>query len=241
MYFTNLATKPVYGSISLVVDGNTVYTSPPQLFGTGQTAVNLEWKTPTVGKISDYQVQAKAEFYGKSFETSVATITTFPGTKSMSLSDLHGVTTMAENNHDIATAAVLYSSFNNEGTMRFNVSAPDGTCVIGQSEECRVTKTTLGLGGNIKTVTIGDQIFRVRYSGPDALLERFSITSIDPIVGKWKVDIDSQQNGFVPQAHALDNVMLKVKYRVADASLRKLSKFTLFDEGGCLMVTNNNY
>src|SRR2546427_700269 len=218
VYFTNLATKPVYGSVSLVVDGNTVYTSPPQLFGKGQTAVNLEWKTPTVGKISDYQVQAKAEFYGKSFETSVGTITTFPGTKSMSLSDLHDVTTVTENNHDIATAAVLYSSFNNEGTMRYKVIAPDGTCVIGMSNQCLITKSTLGLAGNFKTVTIGDQIFRVRYSGPDSPLERFSITSIDPIVGKWKVDIDTQEKGFVPQAHALDNIMLKVKYRDTVAS-----------------------
>jgi len=176
-----------------------------------------------LGKITDHQVQARAEIYDQSFETDSGSVTTFPGTRTMPLSDLGDVTTITENNHDIATASVLYSSFNSEGTMRFKVVAPDGTCVIGQSEECHVTKTTLGLGGNIKTVTIGDQIFRVRYSGPDASLERFSITSVDPIVGKWKVDIDSQQNGFVPQAHALDNVMLKVKYRVADASLITLS------------------
>ena len=102
--------------------------------------------------------------------------------------------------------------------MRYNVIAPDGTCVIGMSDQCLITKSTLGLAGNFKTVTIGDQIFRVRYSGPDSPLERFSITSIDPIVGKWKVDIDTQEKGFVPQAHALDNIMLKVKYRDTVAS-----------------------
>ena len=223
MYFSNLAPGPVYGSISLIVDGNVVYTSPAQLFAKGQTEVNLQWKTPTVGKVIDHKLQARAEFYGQSVQTVSETITTFPGTKTLPLSDQSDITFIRENNHDIAKASVLYSSFNNEGTMRYRVIAPDGTCVIGVSDKCLVTKSTLGLGGNTKTVTIGDQIFRVRYSGPDSPLERFSITSVDPIVGKWKVDIDSQDKGFVPQAHALDNVLLKVKYQDMDKTRITLS------------------
>src|SRR5207245_10199424 len=111
----------------------------------GQTAVNLEWKTPTLGKITDHRVQARAEIYDQSFETDSGTVTTFPGTKTMPLSDLGELDTVTENSRDIATASVLYSSFNNEGTMRFKVSAPDRTCVIVQSADCHVTHSTLEL------------------------------------------------------------------------------------------------
>jgi hypothetical protein len=41
-YFTNNG-QPVYGTVSLVVDGNTVYTSPGKLFDKGQTPVRQEW------------------------------------------------------------------------------------------------------------------------------------------------------------------------------------------------------
>lgn len=43
-------------------------------------------------------------------------------------------------------------------------------------------------------------------------MERFSITSVDPIVGTWKVEIDSQIDLAV-QTHVMDNVSLKVIYR----------------------------
>ena len=93
----------------------------------------------------------------------------------------------------------------------YKVIAPDGTCVIGGSQNCLVTGTTLGLPGQIKSITIDDQVFRVRYSGSSSPLERFSITSIDPIVGQWKVEIDSQIN-LLPQAHAMEDIFLKIKY-----------------------------
>src|SRR5579864_8729289 len=43
-YFTNTG-KPVFGTVSLIADNNTVYSSVPQMFGSGQTAVDLKWKT----------------------------------------------------------------------------------------------------------------------------------------------------------------------------------------------------
>lgn len=166
-YFTNEATGPLYGVISLIVDGKLVYTSPAQLFGIGQTQVNLEWKTPTIGNLVDHQVQAIAEFYGQSVDTDTSTVTTFPATKTMALSNLFPLDVISENNKPIAKASILYSSFKNEGTMRYKVIAPDGTCVIGGSSDCLVTKSTIGLPGSMKTVTIGEQvlqstIFRVR-------------------------------------------------------------------------------
>ncbi|MEX1053722.1 MAG: hypothetical protein WEC35_04895 [Nitrosopumilaceae archaeon] len=211
-YFTNEASDPVYGTISLLVDGKTVYTSPEQLFDVGQTAVTLEWKTPNVDQVTTHQIEAKAEFYGKSFETET-TISTFPATTTASLLQPHTIEIMADKDgNTVATPSILYASFKDEGDMRYRVIAPDGTCVIGGSEECLVTQSTIGLPSNFKSITVGDQIYRVRYSGPDNLLERFSITSIDPILGKWQVEIDSE-DGLIPQAHAMKDAFFKIKYR----------------------------
>ena len=96
--------------------------------------------------------------------------------------------------------------------MRFKVVAPDGTCVIGGSDNCLVRGSTFGLPGQVKSITVGDQIYRVRYSGTDSPLERFSITSVDPIVGQWSTEIDSQQE-LLPMAHAMQDIFLKITFR----------------------------
>ena len=217
-YFTNNSTGPVYGTISLIIDGNVTYTSTPQVFGVGQTAVNLQWKAPSTGTISDYNMQAVANIYDRSFETSGTTITTFPSVQTVAISQLSTIQMLNESNNTIAQPLVLYSSFNNEGTMQYNVTAPDGTCVIGGSSSCLVQNSTFSLPGSLKSVTIGDQIYRIRYSGPDSPLERFSITSVDPILGNWHVGIESQQS-LLPQAHASEGVFLKIKYREINTSL----------------------
>jgi len=211
-YYTNNSTGPVYGRVVLLVNGTVAYASPSQVFAPGQSTVNLEWKTPTVGKMSQYNVQARAEIFGNSIDTVSWPVTTFPGTANLPISNLVNVTDVSIGNTTIATASTLYSSFKNDGTMNFKVTASDGTCVIGADNECLVTKSTLGLAGNFKTVTVGDQVYRVRYTGSDDPLERFSITSVDSMSGNWKVEIDSASS-LLPMAHAMDDVSLKVKYR----------------------------
>ncbi|HJT10041.1 MAG TPA: hypothetical protein VJ771_04590, partial [Candidatus Nitrosotalea sp.] len=217
-YFTNNSTGPVYGSISLVVDGKISYTSPPQLFATGQTPVSMLWQVPSGGTIKDYQVNAIANFYGQSFTTETSPITSFQSIKTITISTPIDIEMLQENNNTVAKPAVLYSSFKNEGTMRYHVTAPDGTCVIGGASDCLVTQSTFGLRGAFKIVTIGDQTYLVRYSGPDNLLERFSITSVDPIIGQWKVGIDSQSS-LLPQAQAANDVFMKIKYTSAENSV----------------------
>jgi hypothetical protein len=215
-YFTNNGDRPVYGVIHLMDEENIVYTSLPQLFESGETVVKLEWPTPTFGKIHTHQIQAKAEFYGKSFESSPSSITTFPSTKTVPLSRPVQIDSIKDDDGNVvANPTTIYSSFKDEGKMRFRVVSPDGTCVIGGSKECLVTQSTTGLSGNLKSIAVGDQIYRVRYSGPENPLERFSITSIDPIVGHWTVEIDSE-DGFVPQAHAMKDAVFKVKYRAQE-------------------------
>jgi hypothetical protein len=214
-YYTNNSTGPVYGRVVLLVNGVVLYSSPSQVFAPGQSVVNLQWKTPTVGKISQYQLQARAEIFGKSIDTVSWPVTTFPGTAVLPLSQLANVADVSVGNTTIAKASTLYSSFKNDGTMNFKVTASDGTCVIGAGNDCLVTKSTLGLAGNFKTVTVGDQVYRVRYTGADDPLERFSITSVDSMSGNWKVEIDSASS-LLPMAHAMDDVYLKVKYRAVE-------------------------
>ncbi|MGI0010277.1 MAG: hypothetical protein ACREAE_02625, partial [Nitrosopumilaceae archaeon] len=177
-YFTNTSDKPLYGTISLIFDGKTVHTSEPQLFQSGETTVTLVSKTPIVGKVKEYEAYAKAEFYGESIGTEKVPLYSFPATQSVSLSKPREIEIIKNADGDtVANPTILYASFRDEG-MRYRVIAPDGTCVIGGSEECLVTQSTTGLQGNLKSVMLGEQVYRVRYSGPDNPLERFSITSI---------------------------------------------------------------
>ncbi|MBI3640596.1 MAG: hypothetical protein HY223_09860, partial [Thaumarchaeota archaeon] len=211
-YFTNEDNRPVYGTISLIVDGKSVYTSQGQLFKTGQIPVTLEWKTSPTYQLTNHNIKAVANVYDKSF-TAQATITTFSATKTISISAPIKIESITDNDgHTIANPQILYSSFNNEGNMRFKVVAPDGTCVIGGSDNCLVTGSTFGLPGQVKSITVGDQIYRVRYSGTDSPVERFSITSVDPIVGQWNTEIDSQQE-LLPMAHAIQDIFLKITFR----------------------------
>jgi hypothetical protein len=212
-YFTNNSTGPFFGTVSLVVDGNIVYTLPPQIFDVGQTKVQLNWKTIALGHLTTYQVQTRAAFYGKSFESEIKIINTFPSTQTVPLSQSKIIgPIVSQDGHTIAIPIIIHSSFNNEGRMRYNVTSPDGICVIGPYDNCLVTKSTFGLPSEVKSVTLGNQIYRIRYSGPDSPLERFEITSVDPIVGKWKVGIDSK-DGLVPQAYAMEHNFLQIKYK----------------------------
>jgi len=64
----------------------------------------------------------------------------------------------------------------------------------------------------LTSIAVDGQILRVKYSGADSTLERFSITSFEPILGNWKVELESA-DGAVPYAHAQDEVDMKIQYR----------------------------
>ena len=113
----------------------------------------------------------------------------------------------------IARPALVYASDSTfDENLRFRVTAPDGTCVIGGSSDCKVSESTAYNRGGLSTVEIDGQVLRVKYSGVDSTLERFSITSFEPILGNWKVELESA-DGSIPYAHAEDEVLMKVQYR----------------------------
>ncbi|HXG14363.1 MAG TPA: hypothetical protein VNK25_04450, partial [Candidatus Nitrosotenuis sp.] len=216
-YVYNNGEKQFFGSVSLLVDGNVVYTSPEQLFNKGQSVVNLYWDIPEVGSESKYVTSARLNMYDTPIETTSTTLQTFPGTKTFSILEPVNASSIISEEEIVARAALLYSSDVNP-TAHYRVIAPDGTCVIGKSESCLVKGSTAGNRGNTISVELDGQIYRVRYSGQDSPLERFSITSIDPIVGTWSVLLESDQ-GIIPEAQALEDVQLKIKYRATYTKL----------------------
>ncbi len=47
--------------------------------------------------------------------------------------------------------------------------------------------------GGLSSVQYGEQTLRIKYSGPDSALERFSITSIDPIISDWTIRLKTEE------------------------------------------------
>ena len=62
-----------------------------------------------------------------------------------------------------------------EANVNIKISTEDGTCIIGQESDCLVTDSTRGPGAIYKIVEIDGVNYKVRYSGIDARLEKFTI------------------------------------------------------------------
>ena len=118
---------------------------------------------------------------------------------------------MVKNDKVLADPALIYAS-DLDANLRFRVIDPQGQCIIGGTDECLVQENTKNNRGGLVSVPYGDQILRVRYSGSDNPLERFSITSIDPITDQWTVTLETD-GGSVPEVHALQDISIKIKYR----------------------------
>jgi len=97
----------------------------------------------------------------------------------------------------VAQPALLYASDHYNENLRFRVVDSEGQCIIGGTKECIVTDSTYDQRGGMVSIEQGETIYRVKYSGPQSTLERFSITSIDPLPSGWTITLET----------------LKVKYR----------------------------
>jgi hypothetical protein len=205
-YLTNEGDIPVYSEVSLVSDGKKVY-SKPVLLTPGQNIINLEWSIPKTGSSTSYKMQTQLDVYDKSYITGMATLDTFVRTKIVPISDQSDIVPATDElGNIIARPAMMYSS--NEGSGAFRVTAPDGTCIIGAG--CLVEQSTLKHRGGIDSALIDGHIYRVRYSGDSSPLERFSITSLDSVLGEWDVEI-IENSQFI--ASAAEDVPIKVQYR----------------------------
>jgi len=216
-YITNTAEIPVYGDVSLMVDGEAVL-SEPALLQPGQNIISLKWMIPKSESARTYDIQTQVEVYEDTVITSEATLNTYSRTQKVPVSVLESIEYVTdETGNAIARPAIIYASNENEGT-QFRVTAPDGTCVIGGSSDCLVNESTADIRGGLDSVIIGGHIYRVKYSGTDNALERFSITSLDSVVGKWQVELEAR-DGILPYASALEETLLTIKYRAERGSL----------------------
>ncbi len=210
-----------YGLVSLIVDGETV-SQRTQLFELGQTKVTFDWDIPRSDSYSSNELQGKVDLYDQSVITESATVHSHPRTTSISASELPSLELIEIDGQVIAEPALIYSS-NSDENLRFHLTDPQGQCVIGSTDDCTINESTKGNRGGLTSIIYGDQVLRVKYSGADNALERFSITSIDPITGQWTVSVETE-DGFIQQAHAMEDISVKVKYRYNSETITAFSK-----------------
>jgi hypothetical protein len=84
---------------------------------------------------------------------------------------------------------------NSEDELNVNlkVTFEDGTCLIGQDSDCKITGSTQNSGLLYQTIQIGNQSFLVGYTGSGDRLEKFTILPADAnsVIqdGQWNVQI----------------------------------------------------
>ena len=87
----------------------------------------------------------------------------------------------------------LHVIVGDESKVNIKVTANDGTCLIGQDSNCKVTKSTRDGSSLYKIVKVDDTNLKIRYSGTSAKLEKFTILPEDPNgtipKGNWNVEI----------------------------------------------------
>ena len=72
---------------------------------------------------------------------------------------------------------VAPSTLTNANNVNLSVTSSFGTCIIGQNDDCLVKESTRGPGKIYDTVIADGMTLNVRYNGPGAQVEKFTITS----------------------------------------------------------------
>jgi len=102
----------------------------------------------------------------------------------------------------VLQGSLFTSARGEESDVNLRVSTSDGQCIIGQDSNCLVSESTRKPGAIYSIVSIDDVNYKIRYSGNDVRLEKFSIvpeesnSQID--VDNWKVEVikDEQPTRF---------------------------------------------
>ncbi len=83
-----------------------------------------------------------------------------------------------------------------ESNVNLKVHSAEGTCIIGQEIGCMVKESTRKQGAIYEIITISGIDYKIRYSGPDVRLEKFTILpdSDDGVLpdASWSVDVIKQ-------------------------------------------------
>ncbi len=148
----------------------------------------FEYKIPnTTTAIGKYEVTVDAKFETKSLKFNVVEKPIPPKLdtlieKENRISEKTISIVTAEKTSDgqtlsprVLSGSLFTTSRGDESSVNLQVSASDGTCIIGQSEGCLVSESTRKPGQIYDIVEIDGVSLNVRYSGPDVRLEKFSI------------------------------------------------------------------
>ena len=217
VYFTNNSTGMLYGTVSLVVDGKQVSQFVDHVFDKGPSVMDLDWNVTRTNDTTVHSVQAIAEFYGHTIASDNATVNIYTTKKIVSLENMGPIESLVDKQGNVvATPRSLYSSFPLYDSTKFHVVSPDGTCVIGESSTCLVSKSTVGTSGRYSNISLDGTNYVVYYSGGNSTLERFSITSLQPITGDWKILLE--KNG-VEQKDLEASAHLSIKYAPTNKQL----------------------
>ena len=102
----------------------------------------------------------------------------------------------------VIQGSLFSSARGEESNVNLRLTTNDGQCIIGQKSDCLVTESTRKPGEIYSIVTIDDINYKIRYSGNDVRLEKFSIVPEDPTskidIDNWNVEIikDEQPTRF---------------------------------------------
>ena len=102
----------------------------------------------------------------------------------------------------VIQGSLFTSARGEESDVNLRVTSSSGQCVIGQTVDCLVTESTRQPGKIYSIVSIDDINYKIRYSGNDVKLEKFSIvpeelgSSIS--INNWNVEVikDEQPSRF---------------------------------------------
>jgi len=208
VYFTNNSTGILYGSVSLVVDGKQVSQFVDHVFDRGTSVMDLDWNVTKTNDTTTHSVQAIAEFYGNTISSDNATVNAYVTKKIVPLENMGPLKPLVDKQGNVvATPGSLYSS--SSSVVKFHIVSPDGTCVIGEASTCLVHKSTVSPSGRYSSISLDGENYLVYYPGGNSTLERFLITSLQPITGDWKISLE--KNG-VEQKDLEANEQLNIRY-----------------------------
>ncbi len=87
----------------------------------------------------------------------------------------------------VIQGSLFTSARGEESDVNLRITTTAGQCIIGQGSDCLVSESTRKPGAIYSIVSIDDVNYKIRYSGDDVRLEKFSIL---PENSNSKIDID---------------------------------------------------
>jgi len=75
----------------------------------------------------------------------------------------------------VIQGSLLTTSRGDESNVNLRITTESGLCIIGQEIDCMISKSTRAPGQIYEIVSIDDMNYKIRYSGPDVRLEKFTI------------------------------------------------------------------